>query len=147
MGCSASYRTSQPTRTSKVSVALVIVIEWTAKRGRASFDIVGGGAYQKSDTRDETTGDKDLKKGRVILDWTPSQDLHVSLNLNGFTDNSDTLVGQETGLDLQNPNFAGRIPNVTRHPLSDNNDQTADWLSCTKPHDDEGFFPGSPRAD
>ena len=59
-----------------------------------------GGADQKSDTRDATTGDKDLKKGRVILDWTPSQDLKVSLNLNGFTDNSDTLVAQETGLDL-----------------------------------------------
>ena len=115
--------------------------------GRASFDIVEGGAYQKSDTRDETTGDKNLKKGRVILDWTPSQDLHVSLNLNGFTDNSDTLVAQETGLDLQNPQFASRIPRVLSSPLVDNNDQTADWLSGTKPHDDEGFFQGSLRAD
>ena len=115
--------------------------------GRASFDIVEGGAYQKSDTRDETTGDKDLKKGRVILDWTPSQDLHVSLNLNGFTDNSDTLVAQETGLDLQNPAFASRIPRVLSSPVADRNDQTADWLSGTKPHDDEGFFQGSLRAD
>ncbi len=115
--------------------------------GRASFDIAEGGAYQKSDTRDETTGDKDLKKGRVILDWTPSQDLKVSLNLNGFTDNSDTVVAQEIGLDLQNPKFAGRIPAVLNHPLSDRNDQTADWLSGTKPHDEEGFFQGSLRAD
>ena len=115
--------------------------------GRASFDIVEGGAYQKSDTRDETTGDKDLKKGRVILDWTPSQDLKVSLNLNGFTDNSDTLVGQEIGLDLQNPSFASRIPRVLSSPLADHNDQTADWLSGTKPHDDEGYFQGSLRAD
>ncbi len=116
-------------------------------KARASFDISEGGAYQKSDTRDQTTGAKDLKKGRVIFDWTPSDDLKVSVNLNGFTDNSETIVGQKIGVDLQSPPFASKVPLEFAEPLAGQNDQSADWLSGTPPHDDEGYFQGSIRAD
>ena len=115
--------------------------------GRGSFDISEGGAYQKSDTRSATLGDKDLKKFRALLDWTPSSDLKVSLNLNGFTDSSDTLAEQFIGTDLSSPKFANRVPAVFAQPLSAPNDQSADWYSKIRPHDDETFFEGSLRAD
>ncbi len=115
--------------------------------GRASFDVTEGGAYQKSATRSETLGDKDIKKGRVILDWTPTDDWKVSLNLNGFTDNSDSIAAQKIGLDLQDPQFASRVPFLFRAPNAQPNDQSADWYHGIHPRNDEGFFQGTVRAD
>ena len=52
-------------------------------RARLSFNVDEGGAWQKSDTRNDTLGNKDNKFGRLLLDWTPTDALRISVNLNG----------------------------------------------------------------
>ena len=129
--------------------------------GRLSFDITEGGAYQRSETRNATLGNQDLKKGRLLLNWRPNNVLKVSANINGWTDNGDTLVPQVIGLTphstadypntaYANPALAGRpytsIVGLTTEPTP-TNDRQADWYSGVIPRNDEHTYQGSLRVD
>ncbi|WP_176594250.1 TonB-dependent receptor [Sphingobium sp. EM0848] len=50
--------------------------------------------WQKSSTRDETTGQHNFMAARLLLDWKPTERLSFELNVNGWRDRSDTQVGQ-----------------------------------------------------
>jgi iron complex outermembrane receptor protein len=114
---------------------------------RLSFELDEGGAWQHSYTRDDTLGNRDNKKARLLLDWTPTNKLKVSVNLNGWTDNSDTQAAQEVGVALGRPAAAAFVPDTVNEAPSPHNAQAADWLAGTHPKDDEGFYQGSVRAD
>ena len=55
-------------------------------QGRLAVRTVQGGDWQYSYTRSDTVGAKNLTQARLLLDWRPSDDLEVSLNLNGWLD-------------------------------------------------------------
>jgi iron complex outermembrane recepter protein len=114
---------------------------------RLAVNVDEGGAWQKSFTRDDTLGDKDNKQARLLTDWSPSDNLQVLVNLNGWTDNSQTEAAQLIGITLQKPALAKHIPSVVNAPLAPDNPQAADWLAGTSPSDDESFYQGAVRAE
>ena len=57
--------------------------------GRIALKTFQGGAWQESTSHDDKLGDRDLAEGRLLLDWLPSDRLSVSLNINGYRDQSD----------------------------------------------------------
>jgi outer membrane receptor protein involved in Fe transport len=116
-------------------------------RARLSFNIDEGGAWQKSYTRDASLGNKDTQQIRLITDWTPTDRLKVSVNLNAWRDRSDSLAGQEIALVLQSPKFASFVPQVVNEPLAPANDRAADWFTGTHPRNDETYYQGSLRAE
>ena len=64
-------------------------------RARVAVRGVSGGEWQYSLTRPEDRrGATRLLVGRALLDWTPSDRVEFSLNINGFRDRSDTQAQQ-----------------------------------------------------
>ena len=143
-----------------------------ALSARLSFGFDHGGAWQRSETRNDTLGNKDLKTGRLILDWQPNSKFRASVNLNGFRDRSDAQAGQLYGYYFTNPQFispvspaqlstpAGYYPNPAyfatypqhiqaqlAEPMNPSNDQQADWIASTHPQLDETYYQGSLRMD
>jgi outer membrane receptor protein involved in Fe transport len=117
---------------------------------RFAFDVTEGGAWQRSDTQPEATlGNKDLKKGRFIVNWTPTDKLTMALNLNGFTDNSDVQAGQLVKVVLASPADAhlGPFPGILAQPIVLDDARAADWDAGTRPANDDTFYQGSLRAD
>jgi iron complex outermembrane recepter protein len=116
-------------------------------RVRFAFDIDQGGAWQHSDTRDDTLGNKDTKRARLLLDWAPVDRLKVSLNLNGWADNSQNQVPQFNALALTKPALAVYIPNTVNEPIAPRDAEVADWLEGTRPANDERFYQSSLRIE
>jgi iron complex outermembrane receptor protein len=118
---------------------------------RLAFDVDEGGAWQKSDTRDATLGDKDTQRARLLLDWTPTDKLTVSANLNGWIDHSDTQTGQVINF---NPSLKAYLPDlpqlntaITNNELTPHNPRATDWLAGTHPKNDENYGQFGVRAD
>lgn len=137
---------------------------------RLSVSIEEGGAWQKSETRNDTLGNKDTQVARLILDWHPIDNFTASLNLNGWEDHSDTQAGQLEGVYFNDPGyispaaltpaFRNKLPNaayyatypvavqnVVNQPTNLSNDQQADWTAGTHPRNNETFYQGSLRLD
>jgi iron complex outermembrane recepter protein len=137
---------------------------------RLSASIEEGGAWQKSETRNDTLGNKDIQIARLILDWHPTEHFNASLNLNGWKDHSETQAGQLEGVYFNNPEyispaaltpaFRNKLPyagyyatypvavqNVVNQPTNLTKDQQADWTAGTHPRNDETFYQGSLRLD
>lgn len=117
---------------------------------RLAFDIDEGGAWQKSDTRDDRLGRKDIKRARLQLDWTPTDRLSVLVNLNGWTDNSETQAGQVIGF---NPSVKTAVPAlpqlaaaIASNALAPHDARAADWLAGTHPRNDEIYGQASVRV-
>lgn len=55
-------------------------------------------AWQKSQTRDAELGKVDQLIGRILVDWTPTDRLKVSLNVNGWRDHSETQAAQKVAV-------------------------------------------------
>lgn len=136
----------------------------------ASHD--GGGAWQKSRTRDDELGDKDTQVVRLLLDWQPSSDFKATLNLNGWWDKSETQAAQLVGFRFQAPQnigagdpslpasyipaapgtaeFAG-YPDVVQSllgaPVNPTNGRQADWQAGTRPRNDMRYLQASLRMD
>jgi iron complex outermembrane receptor protein len=114
---------------------------------RLAFEIDEGGTWQHSYTRKDSLGNQDNKKARLLLDWMPTDNLKVSLNLNGWTDNSDTQAAQEVGVFLGRPAYAVFVPDTVSEAPSPQNAQAADWLAGTHPKNNESFYQSSIRAE
>jgi iron complex outermembrane receptor protein len=137
---------------------------------RLSASIEEGGAWQKSETRNDTLGNKDTQIARLILDWSPTERFHASLNLNGWEDHSETQAGQLEGVYFNNPGFISpnaltpayrnklpysgyyatypvAVQNVVNEPTNLANDRQADWTAGTHPRNNETFYQGSLRLD
>jgi iron complex outermembrane receptor protein len=137
---------------------------------RLSASIDEGGAWQKSETRNDTLGNKDTQIARLILDWNPTEKFNASLNLNGWKDHSETQAGQLEGVYFNNPGYISpnaltpayrnklpysgyyatypvAVQNVVNQPTNLTNDQQADWTAGTHPRNDETFYQASLRLD
>ncbi|WP_311270157.1 TonB-dependent receptor domain-containing protein [Sphingobium sp. WCS2017Hpa-17] len=117
-------------------------------RARFAFSTDQGGAWQQSTTRNEDLGDRNVKIGRLLLDWTPSDRLKIAINLNHWTDKSEAQAPQLFALAPQVPAFLSQVPAVANEPLVLNGDiRAANWLRGTKPANDQIFYQASGRVD
>lgn len=112
--------------------------------GRVALRTTQGGNWQKSYTRDDTLGAVHQTEGRVLLDWTPTSKLKVTLNANGWLDKSDTMAAQLYRIDLLNP--AGNTI-LNTYPLAPHNDRAADWTPNTPFKRNDYFYQFALRSD
>jgi outer membrane receptor protein involved in Fe transport len=96
--------------------------------------------WQRSLTRpDDRLGKQNKAAARGILDWTPLEDLDVSLTLSGWYDRSDSQAPQPIAISAQNPLVPGNLgvlvlaPQVRNAPTvaqGSNDITSADWCPC-----------------
>ncbi|CAN5264117.1 TonB-dependent receptor [soil metagenome] len=90
---------------------------------RLAVRTLQGGAWQRSNSRDETNGAKDKIMGRLLIEWQPTERFKLLLNINGWRDRSETIARQLVAITPQVPaNFVGQ--NLTLSPLTP---RAADW--------------------
>jgi iron complex outermembrane recepter protein len=131
-------------------------------KGRLAFDIHEGGAWQESLSRvGDRLGDKDQKRIRGILEWVPTDELKVALNVTAWSDHSDTQVPQAIGITPElpgtypntpfaNPALAGRtyasLIGLAPVPFP-TDDKQAEWQPGFRPRLDEQAYQGSLRVE
>ncbi|EIT67900.1 MULTISPECIES: TonB-dependent receptor [Hydrocarboniphaga] len=96
--------------------------------------------WQKSDTRDDSLGQKRFYQGRFLLDWTPSDRLFFELNANGFHDGSDTQAAQLVGRIYSSPAYSSEVPIVVNQPVAPSNNRAADWDPERQLRRDNDFY-------
>lgn len=97
---------------------------------RLSFSTDNGGAWQKSYTRNDTLGRKNITSGRLLFDWKPSSRFSARLNLNAGVDKSDTQAMQflsPSTLPSTNALLLQLNPSLYRYPVAPKNNRAADW--------------------
>lgn len=127
-------------------------------RARLAFKTTQADGWQYSYTRNDKNGKKDNFAVRGIVDWTPTDRLSVSLNLNMWRDRSDpqapAIIKHTPQNDTSGPPagpgaanwVAGTIWPVTVYPLAPNNARAADWTPGIL-HADNRFRQASLRFD
>jgi iron complex outermembrane receptor protein len=92
-------------------------------------------------------GNKDNQFARLLLDWAPAEKLKVSVNLNGWENNSDRQAPADSALALLNPPLASFVPLTVNEPIAPHDSRAADWPGGFPPKNDESFYQGSLRGD
>jgi iron complex outermembrane receptor protein len=116
-------------------------------RARVAVRGVRSGDWQRSYTRDDTIGAQRFLQGRVLLDWKPTDNLTVSLNVNGWHDGSDTQAPQYRAFVPGSPSRVAVVPNLISYPIAPENGRAADWNPGTPYRADNDFWQASLRAD
>lgn len=144
-------------------------------RARLAVKLVNGDDWQKSYTRidggvpaaylalgvpnnfnkkQDTLGKRNSIAGRLLFDWEPSDRLKLSLNVNGWRDQSDPITPQYTEPRLQNPpgtpGLAGVVPAdyfALIYPPAPDNARATDWSPNLRPYADHKFWQTALRAD
>ncbi|PJG44965.1 hypothetical protein CAF53_26150 [Sphingobium sp. LB126] len=100
-------------------------------RARLAFNVERADGWQYSVTRpDERNGRKNLSSGRLLLDWKPSDDWSIGLNINGGLDRSDTQAAQFRGPTISEPGFSllkNNRPELFNFPIAPNKARAADF--------------------
>ena len=112
---------------------------------RISASTAQGGAWQRSYTRDDSLGNQNTFKGRILFDWKPSDSVRFTLNANGWTDQSDTQAGQKFASRAANP--ARVVPGVINYPNAPADARAADWTPGREFARDNRFWQFSLRGD
>lgn len=116
-------------------------------QARLSGRVLSGDDWQESFTRDDSLGAKRFYQGRLIVEWEPTERFRVSLNLNGFNDESDTQAAQRIELIPSSPTFVNRIPLMVNYPANPRNNRAADWDADQDLRKDNQFYQAALRAD
>jgi iron complex outermembrane receptor protein len=95
-------------------------------KARVAVSTDEGGAWQKSFTRNASTGATRRTAERLLLDWQPASNFTLSLNANGWQDNSDSQAGQFLAVTSAHPR-AALLSAVTVYPVPPTNAREADW--------------------
>lgn len=123
-------------------------------KARLAVRTLQSGAWQRSYTRNDELGKKNLFQGRFLLDMQASEKLKISLNLNGWRDRGDTQAAQ-----LQSDDCAGSVAgtcgspdatNFKNYPRAPQNARAADWgygVFGRRPKRNDKFWQASVRAD
>ncbi len=112
-------------------------------RARLAVRSDSGGAWQKSTSRSDKLGNARFAQGRLLLDWSPNEQLKLSLNINGYKDRSDPLAPSLIRFAPFNPALLAPgflLSQPARGP------RDADWVHAF-PKRDNGFYQASIRAD
>lgn len=111
---------------------------------RLAARIDEGGDWQRSQTRNDKIGASDQLIGRILLDWKPTSDFSVELNLNGWRDKSDNQQGQFGGF----TSALAAIPAVVRaSPVAPRSNRIADWEPGQDFKRDDKFYQIAARAE
>lgn len=114
---------------------------------RLAVRAVRGGAWQESYTRSAELGDQKFTQGRFLLDYTPTDRLKISLNLNGFIDRGDTQAAQLIGILYVTPRLANEVPLLGTYPFAPEDNGAADWDPETDYSKNTRFYQAVGRAD
>lgn len=112
---------------------------------RVSAMGVHSSGWQKSYTRDDRLGSKRQFAARALVHWDPTENLSIKLNLNGWTDKSDTQAAQLLEVFPLIP--ATVNPDYDAYPRSPRNARAADWDAGRSLRRDDNFLQGSARID
>lgn len=115
--------------------------------GRLAVVTQQSDGWQYSTTRRrDTNGATHTIAARALLDWEPSSDLRIQLNLNGWSDHSQPMAGQYTAFREQ---FAGSINRALLEAQvpAPNNARAADWSDVFRPSARNWLTQGILRAD
>ncbi len=123
-------------------------------KARLAIKRITADGWQKSRTRpSDRLGEVDQWSGRLLVDWDPSSNFRVRLNLNGWRDHSETLAPQVIGF---NPavgpgafNNAYPYRNLVADALvtDDNNIRTTDWSTNVDLRNRNSMKQGSARVE
>jgi iron complex outermembrane receptor protein len=114
---------------------------------RAAVMIDEGGAWQKSFTRPgDDLGDKRFEAARFLVDWRPTNQLTIGLNLNGWVDRSDTQAAQFIEI-ISAKHPAALTATSMQYPQPPPNARYADWDANSPFRNDNNFYQGSLRVD
>lgn len=113
--------------------------------GRFALKTSHGGAWQESISHDGELGDQDLYAARVLLEWIPSDDLTIALNLNGSQDKSEPMAGQYFNLIPQVP--GGINPALLNAPRPPRDNSQADWSKDNPPTGNDKQYQAAVRVD
>ena len=114
---------------------------------RFSVDRTQMDGWQRSYTSGLHNGAGDFTTGRLILAWTPTADLKVQLNLNGFIDHSEVQASQLIAITPLIPAAAGFVPGLLTYPLAPRDATAADFNPGQDYHRHNGFVQSNLRID
>lgn len=100
--------------------------------------------WQKSYTRNDDGGETNLFVGRILLDWTPTDELKVAVNINGWRDRSENQFGQLVEI---GGNTAPLTPALRNYLLAPKTSRAADWDPSGDFSRDQDFYQYALRAD
>ncbi|KMS61902.1 TonB-denpendent receptor [Sphingobium baderi LL03] len=86
--------------------------------------------WQRSYTRRDSNGRKNVKQARLLLNWAPTDRLTMVLNANGGNDKSDAQAGQFQGISPIQPTnttVLTRFPALYNYPIAPDNARAADF--------------------
>jgi outer membrane receptor protein involved in Fe transport len=109
-----------------------------------------GNGWQKSYTRDDSSGKRNYLNGRMLTAWQAAPGLKIQLNLNGWRDRSDPLAAQLAGVfpQFEGPNGESLVdPAFDAYPFAPTNARAADWRPEHRPKGDRWQYQGALRAD
>jgi outer membrane receptor protein involved in Fe transport len=108
-----------------------------------------GSPWQRSYTRDDSLGKRNFLNGRMLVNWEPTSNLKISLNLNGWRDRSDPQAPQFKAIFPQVAFGPVSLvhPDLAVYPFAPNDPRAADWSPDHRPHADKRQYQGSLRGD
>jgi iron complex outermembrane recepter protein len=116
-------------------------------KARVSITGLNADGWQLSDTRPgDRNGSQHYVAGRILVDWEASDSIRFSLNMNGWTDQSQPQEGQFIGFKPESASPAPH-PQELLQLLSPQTPRSADWDPNFPPSGDRTFYQGSLRAD
>jgi iron complex outermembrane recepter protein len=116
------------------------------------------GDWQYNYTNGDTLGQRHFTTGRILVEFTPSDTLKWSVNLNGWYDRSDVQAMQKIGYaplsgTVANPQYSGApgYPNLQAQlqafPTAPANDRAAAWDPGEDLRRDDNFYQVGVRGD
>jgi outer membrane receptor protein involved in Fe transport len=106
----------------------------------------GGNGWQDSTTRPgDTNGHVNNTMARLLLDYQANDSLKLSLNINGWIDQSDPQAAQYVANAAQFPGF--ETPSQVNEPFAPPKDTAANWSPLVHIHANNRFWQAALRAD
>lgn len=114
---------------------------------RFAFRTTQGGAWQKNYVRRDENGAANTTVARVILDWQPTDNLKMSLNVNGWLDRSENQAAQLFDIIPKNASLIINHPDLFFYPRAPFSNRAADWNPGRSLRNNTKFGQISIRAD
>lgn len=113
-------------------------------RVRLSGRTEQGGAWQESTTRPgDKLGSRDFTTGRLLVDWDPSDAVHLELSANGWIDKSQTQAAQYQAYAATVPPPIGgtdQAAPIQAEPVPGGNARLANWDEGANLRRDSSFY-------
>jgi outer membrane receptor protein involved in Fe transport len=116
-------------------------------RARLAVSSQESGPWQQSFSRSDSLGVSNVLTGRLLVDWTPTDRLSVSVNLNATQEKSDAQAPQEYGILPASPANGFTPPSIANFPAAPPNDRAADWDPGVSLRGNNVTYQGAVRLD